>query len=137
MTTTDTGRFDKAFARFRILVWAALALSFIDVLLSPELVACPSPMREMVFACIALLYGFAAWLNVLLLRGRNWVRIFWVVSMLAWIPPFMDWSALTGPHLYLAVVEVALFLWTIYVMFTDPIRQHFARKDAVARPAGG
>jgi hypothetical protein len=137
MKTTDTPRFARTFARFRLMVWAAFALTIVDGLLSSTIAALPSPVREIVLGVAVLLFAFAAWLNVLLLRGRNWVRIFWVVSMVAWLPPIMDWSTVTTPQLYMAIVEIALYVCIIYMMFTDPLRQHFARKDALAQPAGG
>ncbi|MBB3221927.1 hypothetical protein [Pseudoduganella umbonata] len=136
MTTTDTALFDTAFARFRFLIWAAFALSIVDVLVSPEVSGLESPVWELVVAFAALLFIFAAWINLLLLKGRNWARIFYTVCMITWLPPITDWDTLAGPALFLTTVEVALCAWIVYLMFSDPLRQHFAGKDGDARVAG-
>jgi len=137
MTNTDMTRFETSFARFRFLIWAVFALSIVDVLASPEVSGLESPVWEIVVAFAALLFVFAAWINLLLLKGRNWARIFYTVCMIAWLPPITDWSTLAGPARYLTIVEIALYACIIYLMFTDPLRHHFAKKSAAATPAAG
>lgn len=137
MHTIDIDRFDKYLARFRILIWAVFALGIVDGLLSLEIAVLESPLREIVLACALLLFGFSAWLNVKVLEGRNWARIFYTVCSAAWLPLITDLDTYTMMQLCLLFVELALSACIVYLMFTDPLRHHFARKDAVVQPAGG
>lgn len=121
-----TGRFKNALARLRILLWVSYALGIADVLLSPDFRDMLSPVREIMLTLAVLLFTFAAWVNVKILEGRNWARIFYAACMVIWLPPITDWSTFLGLNLYLVIVELALSAWIVFLVFTDPLRQHFA-----------
>lgn len=77
---------------------------------------------------------FLAWVNVKLLRGRNWARVvhacFTGVLCLAVFGMLTDLSGVMSfviLALYLAVL--AAYAWASRMMFTDPIRRRFVRLE--------
>ena len=76
-----------------------------------------------------LLLGFAAWFNIMLLRGKNLARMAFIALLFLLAPAiFVAWADESGAEVALNMVSIILSLWLVRMMFTEPIKGLFVRR---------
>jgi hypothetical protein len=111
----------------KTLVWTDYALGV------PSMLATVANANEdVVFLLLffwILILGIAAWFNVMLLRGKNWARMAYIVLFALGLPlAFTESSDNSGAELALYVVSIGITVWVIRIVFTEPVKQIYLRK---------
>ena len=138
--TIDGRPAGAAFSRFRLLVWTSFVLGILGMLASPEAAlvrGMGSTITGIVVAGLALMYGTSAWVNVQLIRGRNWARIAYTAGVVFWVLMQAERSDAGTLEMLLMAVELVVDVYLVYLMFTDPVRTLFSKAPRQAQPAGG
>lgn len=71
----------------------------------------------------------SAWLNVMLLKGKNWVRMAYLVMLIIFSPGiFFEWAEQSGAEHAMNFIALGLDVWLAKLMFTSPINTIFLKK---------
>lgn len=128
-TTDKAAPRGTAFSRFRLLVWTSFALGIAGMLATPEaaMVRSMGPtITGIVLTVLVIMYGTSAWVNVQLVKGKNWARIAYTAGVLLWVATLAGRSDFGTVELVLAAAELAVDGTLVFLMFTDPVRTLFA-----------
>ena len=111
-------------ATFKAVLWTAYAVGLLTTLVFA--LSGYFSGGEMVFN--VLLQGLGAWINVMILRGKNWARIAYVALLAMALPSAFLSFIQSGAEIALNFVGILLSVWAIRIMFTDPVKQIFERR---------
>ncbi|HEY5704609.1 MAG TPA: toll/interleukin-1 receptor domain-containing protein [Terrimicrobiaceae bacterium] len=112
-------------ATFKAVLWTAYAVGLLTVLVFA--LSGRFSGGEMVFINL-LLQGLGAWINVMILRGKNWARIAYVALLAMGLPSAFLSFIESGAEIALNFVGIFLSVWAIRIMFTAPVKQIFERR---------
>jgi TIR domain len=111
---------------FKTLLWTSYALAILAFLIQLVRGTGGDPFGQLVIS--VLLLGFAAWFNIMLIRGKNWARMaFLALSVLTLPVVLFEWSTQSGVEIAVNLISIALAIWLVRMMFTDPIRGIFRK----------
>jgi hypothetical protein len=112
----------------KTLVWTNYALGILW--LSLDIIDLKDDTVYLIYiALLLLLIGFAAWFNVMLLRGKNWARtvyfVFFVLGLSNYLFELQNYSSTEN---ILNSASFMLSLLILYIMFTEPVKQFYLTK---------
>jgi hypothetical protein len=115
-----------AITTFKTLLWTSYALDVLLVFAEVAKAGEGSTIPVLLFAIVFL--GFAAWFNVKLLRGKNWARMAFIALFMVTLPAaFIDFPK-SVTEMALDVVSLALSIWIIRLMFSEPVKLIFLKR---------
>ena len=113
---------------FKAILWTAYALGVIATYV--QTMKRPEDERIYYLIYFVLLLGVAAWFNIVLVMGKNWARIAYLALSALSIPSiFIDFANQSGTEIAVNMVITVLSLWAIWMMFTNPVKQIFERRN--------
>jgi hypothetical protein len=78
---------------------------------------------------LTLILGILAWFNIMLLRGKNWARMAYIVIFsLSLSATLTGLSTISVAENVLNIVSLVLSLWILRIAFTMPVKQIFSIK---------
>ena len=118
---------EDAMTTFKTVLWVGFGLG----VLYTGVDAAAKPQDQIIgyLAFDVALIGFSAWFNVMLTRGRRWARIA-SLAMMGLAFPSIAISASTQSlgQTILGVVQLALGLWALKIMFSQPINALYMKR---------
>ncbi|HEX8606684.1 MAG TPA: hypothetical protein VF774_28840 [Pseudoduganella sp.] len=130
----------KAFSRFRLLVWTSFVLGIAGMLATPEAAmvrSMGSTISAIVLAVLVVMYGTSAWVNLQLIKGKNWARIAYAAGVVLWVAMLAGRSDYGALETVLTIAELAVDVTLVVMMFTNPVKALFAGAGRPAQAAGG
>jgi hypothetical protein len=121
-----------AVVRAVTLLWASIGLGLLWLIVDPTsaLYDAEAPVGGTV-VLLALSIAFLAFLTVKISAGRNWARIvflvMFVVSMVPTVLLFADGFQQSPGGGVVSLVQMALQIYALLLLFTDPGRRWFIR----------
>lgn len=114
------------FVTFKTLLWTNFALGFVTVFL--QIVRTPGEEVVGLIITDILVMAFSVWLNLMLIRGKNWARLTYLVLMILVSPAlFFVLSEQSGAEITVNILGLLLSVWLLRVMFSEPIKRKFMR----------
>ena len=118
---------EDALTTFKTVLWVGFGLGVLYT--GVDAAAKPSDQLIGYLAFDVAVIGFSAWFNVMLIRGRRWARIAYLVLMgLAFPSIAISASSQSAGQTMLGVVQLALGLWALKIMFSAPINALFMKR---------
>jgi len=113
-------------AKFKIILWVQYSILIFNLIVAIGQFGAAGGTEEgaeeILFLLVILYIIFAAWFNVMLLRGKNWARILYTIM----IPiSFLSLSDQSDAQVVLNAVYYSFAIWLIRLMFTAPIKSIF------------
>ena len=116
-----------AVTTFKTLLWTGYALSVLSGFVHLGRAKTEEVMPMLIF--YTLLFGFGAWFNVMLLRGKNWARMAFIALLFLAVPAvLLEWSVQSVAEVALNMVSLILSIWLVVLMFIEPIKGLFVRR---------
>lgn len=116
-----------AMTTFKTVLWVGFGLGVLYT--GVDAAAKPSDQVIGFLAFDVAVIGFSAWFNLMLIRGRRWSRIAYLVMMgLAFPSIAIAASSQSAGQTVLGVVQLALGLWALKIMFSQPINALFMKR---------
>ena len=117
---------EDALTTFKTVLWVGFGLGVLYTLVD----AAAKPQGQVIgyLAFDVAIIGFSAWFNLMLIRGRRWARIAYLVMMGLNFPSIaISASTQSTGQTVLGVVLLALGLWALKIMFSQPINILFMK----------
>lgn len=115
-----------ALTTFKTVLWVGFGLGVLYT--GVDAAAKPQDQVIAYLAFDVAVIGFSAWFNLMLIRGRRWARIAYLVMMgLAFPSIAISASSQSAGQTALGVVQLALGLWALKIMFSLPINALFMK----------
>ena len=116
-----------AMTTFKTVLWVGFGLGILYTVVD----AAAKPEDQLIgyLAFDVAVIGFSAWFNVMLTRGRRWARIAYLVLMgLAFPSIAISASSQSAGQTVLGVVQLALGLWALKIMFSPPLNALYMKR---------
>jgi hypothetical protein len=109
-------------ATLKTLVWIDYALGVLAyILVASEF---NDDKMDLVLIIGIPILGFAAWFNIMLLRGKNWARIaYCFIFTLSLAINLFSLTDKSEAENTLNVISLLLSLWVFRIIFTEPVKQ--------------
>ena len=116
-----------AMTTFKTVLWVGFGLGVLYTVVD----AAAKPQDQLIgyLAFDVAVIGFSAWFNVMLTRGRRWARIAYLVMMGLAVPSIaISASSQSAGQTMLGVVQLALGLWALKIMFSPPLDARYMKR---------
>ena len=116
-----------AMTTFKTVLWVGFGLGVLYTVV--DAAAKPSDQLIGYPAFDVALIGFSAWFNVMLTRGRRWSRSAFLAMMGLALPSiFISANTQSAAQTALGVVQIALGLWALKMMFSLPLNTLYMKR---------
>lgn len=113
-----------ALTKFKILLWIGYALGVFSIVFAIDRVS----DEEVLLVFGIVVFALGAWLNLMIIRGKTWARIWPMTLVLVLVAcSLIEWADQSAAELALNVAALGLAAWLIRAMFTEPIKRIFVR----------
>ena len=116
-----------AMTTFKTVLWVGFGLGVLYTVVD----AAAKPQDQLIgyLAFDVAVIGFSVWFNVMLTRGRRWARIAYLVMMGLAVPSIaISASSQSAGQTMLGVVQLALGLWALKIMFSPPLDARYMKR---------